>query len=145
MQTLMSGPPVVLPQGETKWLPVSYADSEARFPSVAVVDQRRARIAARMSFPSSFYFPGWFCLVLNLKVFLPARTPWRPGKTRRRCGCSGGTAAKRFAVRASGSWRRTRRKGRRRTGTSSATTGEAACGPQGAAPKGPRTSLVLVG
>lgn len=89
--------------------------------------------------PTSFHFPGWFFLVLSLKVFLPERTLWRPERTRRRCGCFGETATRRSAARACGSWRRMRRKGRRRIAMCSATTGE---GTEAIAP-GTRSQPVL--
>lgn len=73
--------------------------------------------------PPSSYFLGWYSLVSNLKVFLLERTLWRQERMRKRCGCFGGTAPKRFAVRVWGNWRRTLRRGRKKTETSSATTG----------------------
>ena len=62
-------------------------------------------------------------LVLNLKAFLLERMPWRQARMRKKYGSSGGTATRRFAVRASGSWRRMPRRARRKTATSLATTG----------------------
>jgi hypothetical protein len=69
-------------------------------------------------------FIGWFFLVLSLKAFPLERMLWKPGRMRKRCGCSGGTATKRSVVRVSGNWRKMLKRDRRKTGTSSATTGE---------------------
>uniref|UniRef100_G1PA19 Inositol 1,4,5-trisphosphate receptor n=1 Tax=Myotis lucifugus TaxID=59463 RepID=G1PA19_MYOLU len=68
--------------------------------------------------------PGWSFPALSSKGCPPGRARWRRARTRRRCGCSGGTAARRPAARVCGSWRRTPRRARRRTETCSATTGE---------------------
>lgn len=77
-----------------------------------------------MSFLLSSNFSGWYCLASNLKVFPLERMLWRQERMRKRCGCFGGTATKRFEVRVSGSWHRTLRRDRRKTETSSATIGE---------------------
>lgn len=70
------------------------------------------------------FLTGWFFLVLSLKAWPLERMLWKLERMRKRFGCSGGTATKRSVVRVSGNWRRMLKRDRRKTGTSSATTGE---------------------
>lgn len=60
---------------------------------------------------------------------------WKLERMRKRFGCSGGTATKRSVVRVSGNWRKMLKRDRRKTGTSSATTGSERHAGHG--PKGP--------
>lgn len=100
-----------------------YAQNEARFQYIARLDLRLAGISNIMSFLYS-YFPGWFFLDLNLRVFLLERMLWKQEKMRRRYGSFGGTATRRFAARVSGNWHKMLKKDRRKTVMFSATTGD---------------------